>query len=172
MKLLVIVSALLASQVSAFTASLPSIRQRSTTSSALNLFGGGGGGGGDKKGPGMMDQLAMLKKAQEVATKKKKLDDELAKMEFVGESEGGKVKAHLKYVPSTNPMDPNPDYEVVSFDFDDDFYESSEPSDIAASVKVAIEEGVKTTNEAVVEKYSTLQADVMEAFKGGAPGSS
>ena len=40
---------------------------------ALNLFGGKKEGG--DKGPGMMDQLNMFKKAQEMATKKKTLKD-------------------------------------------------------------------------------------------------
>jgi len=164
MKFVSIASALvLVAQTSAFA---PSSRHQST-SSALHLFGGGDKKGGDAAkagGPGMMDQLAMFKKAQEMAQKKKKLDDDLMKMDFVGQSDNGKVKGHFKYVPISNPMDPNPDYEAVKFDFDDEFYESSSPSEIAAAVKAAINNGIEITNQAVAEKYQTLQADLMEAF--------
>src|SRR3569623_1777961 len=76
----------------------PMSQQPATSTSALHLFGNPKEGG-DKKGPGMMDQLAMFKKAQEMAQKKQKLDEELKKMEFPGASEDGKVKAVFKYVP-------------------------------------------------------------------------
>ena len=132
----------------------------STKSSCLNLFGSGGDKG-DKKGPGMMDQLAMFKKAQEMAQKKQKLDEELKKMTFEGVVEG-KVKATFKYVPISNPMDPNPDYEATSFEFDDAFFESASPDEIAAATKEAVFDGIANTNKAVAEKYSQLQGDLME----------
>jgi len=167
--------ALLLSQVavgSAFSLATPAATSttaataaRSTTS-ALGLFGGGGdkgGAGGDKKGPGMMDQLAMFKKAQEMASKKQKLDEELKKMNYEGVVEG-KVTATFKYVPIANPMDPNPDYEATKFDFDDAFFESATPDEIAAAVKEAIKNGIEVTNKAVAEKYQVLQQDLMEAF--------
>jgi DNA-binding protein YbaB len=134
----------------------------------LNLFGSGNKGGDAKgAGAGMMDQLAMFKKAQEMASKKKEMDAELAMMSFEGIGADGKVKAAFKYVPNTNPMDPNPDYDAQSFEFDDDFFESSSPEDIAAAVKEAILNGIETTNTAVAEKYAVLQKDLMEAFGGG-----
>lgn len=111
-----------------------------------------------------MDQLAMFKKAQEMAQKKKKLDEELQAMPFEGVSADGKVKASFKYVPNTNPMDPNPEYEPVNFDFDDDFFESSSPEELAAAAKEAIQSGIDNTNKAVAEKYSVLQTDLMAAF--------
>lgn len=180
MKLSVIVSVLLVSQASAFTASscssqytlTPASKQSSSGPNivALNLFGGGNKDG-DKKGPGMMDQLAMFKKAQEMATKKKKMDEDLQKMSFEGVSTDGKVKGIFKFVAITNPMDPNPDYEAVSFDFDDAYFEAASPAELAASAKSAIESGIEKTNMAVAEKYATLQADLMEALGGarGAP---
>lgn len=167
MKLVTIALVLVVAQTSAFVPSAPS-RQLSTSSasspSSLHLFGGG-----DKKtnsGPGMMDQLAMFKKAQEMAQKKKKLDDELTQMDFKGSSPDGKVTGTFKYVPISNPMDPNPDYEAVKFDFDDAFFASASPSELAAAVKEAIKDGIDKTNLAVAEKYQTLQADLMEAFGG------
>ena len=151
----------LALQASAFTTRKPAFSSSSTT---LHLFGGGAKEGGEKKGPGMMDQLAMFKKAQEVAQKKKELDTELAKMDFQGTGADGKVKATFKYNPSTNPMDPNPEYEVKSFDFDDEFYSSSSPEEIADAVEAAIMDGIENTNKAVADKYEVLQTDLMEAF--------
>jgi len=113
-----------------------------------------------------MDQLAMFKKAQEMAQKKKKLDDELTQVDFFGESPDGKVKGTFKYVPISNPMDPNPDYEAVKFEFDDAFYESATPAELSAAVKAAIMDGIEKTNTAVAAKYQTLQEDLMAAFGG------
>lgn len=162
MKLFAISTSLLAT-ANAFAPS----HQASTASTTLNLFGGGGGDkeGGDKK-PGMMDQLAMFKKAQEMAQKKKELDEELKKEDFKGTTEGCSV--NIKYVPVANPMDPNPDYEAVSFEFDDGYFDSASADEIAAACKAAYEDGMKVTNEAVAKKYSVLQESLMEAFGGGA----
>ena len=134
----------------------------------LDLFGGGGGGG-EKKGPGFMDQLAMIKKAQEIAQKRGKIDEELKKMDFAGESSNGKVKASFKYVPATNPMDPNPDYEAVSFDFDDEFFGSASPEDLSEAVKECIMDGIENTNKGVSEKYAALQEDLAEALSAMKP---
>merc|ERR1712113_1065651 len=68
----------------------------SQSATALNLFGSGNKGGDDKKAPGMMDQLAMFKKAQE-------MDAELSEMNFSGEAADGKVKVNFKFVPVKNP---------------------------------------------------------------------
>ena len=115
----------------------------------------------------MMDQLAMFKKAQEMAQKKKKLDDELTKVDFTGSSSGATVTGTFKYVPISNPMDPNPDYEAVKFEFDDAFFASATPTELADAVKEAIKDGIDKTNMAVAEKYQSLQADLMAAFGGG-----
>ena len=155
--------ALLLTAANAFSVGSQSSTRSSTTS--LNLFGGKKeGGGGDQKGPGFMDQMAMFKKAQEMAQKKQKLDEELTKLDFEGQGADGKVKATFKFVPIKNPMDPNPDYEATKFDFDDDFFESSSPEEIAAAVQESIKDGVEKTNLAVAEKYSVLQADLMDAL--------
>ena len=88
-----------------------------------------------------------------MATKKKKLDEELKKEPFEGSGADGKVKAKIKYNPIMNPMDPNPDYEVTSFEFDDAYFESSSAEEISAGVKEAIMKGVEATNEA----YTSLK---------------
>ena len=162
MKLSLLLSALLVSQASAFTAPLQPTSVKST--SALNLFGGGNKSDAEKKGPGMMDQLAMFKKAQEMASKKKKMDEELQKLNFEGASADGKVKGTFKFMPIVNPLDPAPDYEATSFEFDEAFFEAATPAEIAAASKSAIEDGLEKINAAVAEKYATLQADLMEAF--------
>eukprot|EP00529_Nitzschia_sp_RCC80_P036965 CAMPEP_0113455496 /NCGR_PEP_ID=MMETSP0014_2-20120614/8406_1 /TAXON_ID=2857 /ORGANISM="Nitzschia sp." /LENGTH=189 /DNA_ID=CAMNT_0000346929 /DNA_START=81 /DNA_END=650 /DNA_ORIENTATION=- /assembly_acc=CAM_ASM_000159 len=141
----------------------------STSTTELNLFGGGGAksGGGDaaKKQPGMMDQLAMFKKAQELASKKKKIDDELAAGTYEGSAADGKVKVVCKFVPSKNPMmEPNPDVEPTSFDFDDEWFESATPEELSAAVQEAINNGVEKTNNAMLERYQDLQASMAAAF--------
>ncbi|KAL3911127.1 MAG: hypothetical protein SGARI_001794 [Bacillariaceae sp.] len=151
-----------------------SLRQQQQQEQQLNLFGGGnkGGDAGAKKGPGMMDQLAMFKKAADMAKKKQALDNELASETFEGKSENGKVTAMCKFSPSKNPMDPQPDYETTGFEFDDEWYESSSPEDLSAAVKEAIMNGIEATNLAVGEKYKVLEEDLkgaMGALGGAAP---
>ena len=136
-------------------------------STRLNLFGGGDKSA--KKGPGMMDQLAMFKKAQELAKKKNDLDKELSEMEFKGTAEDGKVTAYFKFIPVKNPMDPQPDYEAQKFEFDDDWFEAATPEEISSAVKASIDDGFAKTNDAVAEKYQALQGDLMGAMGGGAP---
>merc|ERR1712137_954811 len=99
-----------------------------------------------------------------MAQKKNKIDDELKQMEFSGEGADGKVTAKFKYVPVQNPMDPNPDYEAVSFEFDDEYFESASPEEISTAVKDCVLSGIEDTNKAVAEKYAALQeifAEVM-----------
>ena len=136
-------------------------------STQLHLFGGGDKKAGAGGGGGMMDQLAMFKKAQEMSQKKKKLDDELAAMDFKGSDEDGKVTGTFKYIPVTNPMDPQPEYMPEKFEFDNDWYESASPEDIATAVQASIKAGMEECNKAMAEKYSILQSDLMEAFGGG-----
>lgn len=94
MKLSLLIVTLLSSSVTAFTVVSPSSAGSTT---ALSLFGGGDkGGGAAAKGPGMMDQIAMLKKAQEMAQKKNKIDQELKAMSFEGSAEDGKVTVTMK----------------------------------------------------------------------------
>jgi hypothetical protein len=143
----------------------------STSSTQLHLFGGGNrnkdAGGGGAAAPGMMEQMAMFKKAQEMAQKKGKLDAELAKIEFSGLAADGKVTATFKFIPTQNPMDPNPDYNANGFVFDDEWYAAASPEDLSAAVKEAIENGIKNTNDAVALKYQALQGDLMAAMGGG-----
>jgi DNA-binding protein YbaB len=136
-----------------------------TTTTKLHLFGGGnksGDGAIAKKGPGMMDQLAMFKRAQEVAQLKLKLDNELAAETFEGIGADGKVKAFCKMVPSKNPMDPQPDFEATGFEFEDEWYESATPENLSSGVMEALQDGRAKTEIAATEKYKPLE----EAFRG------
>lgn len=77
------------------TAFNPSVSyQRSST--LLYLFGGGNKDSGVAKKPNMLDQLALFKKAQEIAQKKKDIENELAKVLYSGTSTDGKVTATVK----------------------------------------------------------------------------
>ena len=157
--------ALLIAAANAFTVA----PQNGRTATSLNLFGGKKEGG-DKKGPGFMDQMAMFKKAQEMASKKQKLDAELQQEVFTGEGADGKVVVSLKFVPVKNPMDPNPDYEPTGFDFDSEWYDAASPEDISAAVTESLKDGITKTNNKVAEKYAVLQTDLMEALGQGQPG--
>jgi DNA-binding protein YbaB len=139
------------------------------TSQQLHLFGGGnkGGDGGAKKGPGMMDQLSMFKRAAEMAQKKQKLDTELAAETFEGVGADGKVKALCKFVPSKNPMDPQPEFETTSFEFDDKWYENATPEELSAAVMEALKDGTEKTSLAMAEKYKALEED-LKAVMGSA----
>ena len=150
----------------------PRVASTQTTTSQLNLFGGGAKKDGAPKQPGMMDQLAMLKKAQEMASKKSKLDQELSAMDFEGSAADGKVKATFKYIPSRNPMDPTPEYDAIKFEFDDAWYEAASTDDLNAAVKETIKNGIDAVNKGVEEKYEVLRGDIAETFGalGGAMG--
>jgi DNA-binding protein YbaB len=164
-----ILAMMIVGSASAFVAA-PSSRyycpssSHATTTTSLNLFGQGNKDGAKKGGPGMMDQLAMFKKAQEVAQKKQALDKELQEMDFKVTAAGGGVSAVFKYVPIKNPMDPNPDYEMVTLEFDDDYYESVSPEDLSKDIMAAYRSGVEETNKAVMEKYQSLTKDLGEVL--------
>lgn len=117
----------------------------------------------------MMDQLAMFKRAQEVAQKKAALDKELQAEDFSGSAADGKVTASFKYIPIKNPMDPNPDYELVDLKLDDAFFEESSPEDLSAAIQEAYTNGVEECNKAVMEKYQSLTSELSDVFGEAAP---
>jgi len=131
-----------------------------SSSSQLSLFGGGNKDGEAKPGGGMMDQLAMFKKAQEMAKKKQELDQELGAETFTGGAADGKVTVSCKFAPSKNPMDPQPDYLATGFDFEEEWYNSASPEDLSTAIKEALVNGIDNTNEAVKEKYKLLEEDI------------
>ena len=161
MKLTVVCAlfAVLPATSSAFTAQLPHTTGSQLPSTSLNLFGNKKEDDASKE-PGMMQKLAMLKQMQELASKKKQIDDDLAKSSFEGVSADGKVKAIIKFVPSNNPMDPNPEIDATDFKFDAEWYESASPEDIAKGTKEAYMSGVTSVNQEMAAKYSVFQADM------------
>jgi DNA-binding protein YbaB len=129
------------------------------SSTARSLFGGKKDGDG-KKGPGMMDQLGMLKKAQEVAGKKMAMDKELGKVDFVGESAGGKIKITVKYVPPL-PMQ-QPSYEATVFDIDEGYLNDPETDaeTLSADLSAAVKEAYRTATEQVTIKLTELTKEL------------
>lgn len=142
------------------------------TVTTLNLFGGkktsGDGITNQGAGKGVLDQLAMFKRMSEVAALKKKVDDELAAESFEGTAADGKVTVVCKFVPPTSPIDPQPEYEVASVSFDDEWYESASPEDIVEAVKAGIANGTEKTNARATEKYNSL-AGALQALSGPPP---
>ena len=170
MKVKVFSTALLLSGANAFAPSFVSksaVAQSTVTK--LNLFGGKK----DKKeggGPGMMDQLAMLKKAQEIASKKMAIDKELAAMEHVGTAADGKVTIVVKYI-APAPMQ-QPGYEPASVKIDEEWMNSVSTEDLNSALSEAMLAGLRKATENTAEKMQVLTAElgeVMGAMGGGAP---
>jgi len=152
---------------SAFTFStLPSntrsIARESTT--ARSLFGGKKDGSGDKKGPGFMDQMAMLKKAQEIATKKMAMDKELAQQDYVGEAAGGNVKVTVKYVPPL-PMQ-QPGYEGSKVDIDEAYLQNASSEELSDAVAEALRDAYKKCTTEVAMKLAELTKDLGSMMGG------
>lgn len=165
MKLSITTILLLTSNVSSFILSVPKISTITPSQTSLNLFGGKKEG--EKKGPGMMDQIAMLKKAQEVASKKMALDKELAQVEQIGVSSNEKVKATIKYVPPL-PMQ-QPGYDGAKFDIDEEYLSSASAEELSTMVKEALEDGYKKATVATAEKMQSLSAELGSILGGAAP---
>jgi DNA-binding protein YbaB len=142
------------------------------TSTALYLFGG------KKDTPkanapsnnpmgGMMDQLAMFKKAQELAKKKQDLDKELMNMDIVGSSDSeGNVKVTIKYVPAQLPINPSPGYDAVNIDINDDYFNKVSAQELSEALVVAIRDGETQANIAVAQKYKVLEAELGSLMGG------
>jgi DNA-binding protein YbaB len=65
-------------------------------------------------------------------------------------------------------MDPNPEYEVISIEMDDTYFEETSPEDLSAALGDAYKNGVEETNKAVMEKYQILSAELSDVFGGKA----
>lgn len=165
MKLSMFTSIVLLSNASAFA---PSMSTRTSTS--LDLFGGKKDGGDKAAGSGpmggMMDQLAMFKKAQEIAQKKKQLDDEIAKMEIIGSAADGKIKVTVQYIPAQMPTNPSPSYDATKIDIDEAYFESVSPSDLGTALVDAIRDGETAATKVVAEKYQSLDKELSSILGG------
>lgn len=160
---------LTATTATAFSTSrTPATIHQSSTS--LNLFGSKPKGEGDAaKQPGMMDQLAMFKKAQELAQKKKALDDELANETIVGSAADGNIEVTIKYVPPQLPANPTPGYEAADVNINEEYLNEVSSEDLSAALVTAIRDGETKATARVGEKYKALEED-MKGIMGGMGG--
>lgn len=157
--------------VSSACAFAPSIS--TNTSISLNLFGGKKDSAGKAaQGPmgGMMDQLAMFKKAQEIAKKKNELDQEIAQMEIIGTAADGKIKVTVQYVPAQMPTNPSPSYEAKKIDIDDAYFNEVSPSTLSEELVSAIRDGETAATKIVAEKYQSLDKELSSILGGLAGG--
>eukprot|EP00571_Detonula_confervacea_P015687 CAMPEP_0172297738 /NCGR_PEP_ID=MMETSP1058-20130122/653_1 /TAXON_ID=83371 /ORGANISM="Detonula confervacea, Strain CCMP 353" /LENGTH=181 /DNA_ID=CAMNT_0013006923 /DNA_START=30 /DNA_END=575 /DNA_ORIENTATION=+ len=170
---------LTASSATAFSTSRPgnAIGQQHTsqTSTTLNLFGSkpksDDSAGGPPAQPGMMDQLAMFKKAQELASKKNAIDKELAEEKIIGTAADGNIKITVQYIPPQLPANPSPGFESDGVEIDADYLESVSAEDLSASLVDAIRDGESKASEIVQQKYKVLEEDMKAIMGGGAPSS-
>ncbi len=165
MKLCIVSTALLISGANAFA---PALNAR-TTSTSLNLFGGkkeGGDGGGMG---GMMDQLAMFKKAQEIAKKKQDLDKQIADMEIIGSAADGNIKVTVQYVPAQLPANPSPGYDAVAIDIDEEYLNEVSCEDLGLALVDALRNGEESATKVVAEKYQSLDKE-LSGMLGGMTG--
>ncbi|KAL3768511.1 hypothetical protein ACHAW5_006707 [Stephanodiscus triporus] len=143
-----------------------------TTTTSLYLFGSKPKGeGSQSQQPGMMDQLAMFKKAQELSQKKAAIDKELADEKIVGTAADGNVKVTVKYIPPQLPVNPTPGYEAAEVDIDESYLESVSAEVLSTSLVEAIRDGEAKAAELVGKKYKSLEEDMMRIMGGGAPAS-
>eukprot|EP00804_Cyclotella_cryptica_P022878 CCRYP_005091-RA/>CCRYP_005091-RA protein AED:0.01 eAED:-0.01 QI:0/-1/0/1/-1/0/1/0/181 len=159
---------LTATSTTAFTAhSQQPLKILSRSPTELNLFGSKNKDASSPgQQPGMMDQLAMFKKAQEIASKKAELDKELSKENIVGTAADGKISITVQYVPPQLPMNPTPGYEAKAVDIDEEYLKEVSSEDLSAALVEAIRDGEKNAMEKVAEKYKSLEED-MKGILGG-----
>ncbi|KAL7543503.1 hypothetical protein ACHAXR_013178 [Thalassiosira sp. AJA248-18] len=175
-KLATLVTILLtASSATAFSTSRPGntlqkLSSTSSTSTSLNLFGSkpkDESADGQPAQPGMMDQLAMFKKAQELASKKNALDKELAEEKITGTAADGNIEITIQYIPPQLPANPTPGYDASGVDINEEYLASVSAEDLSTALVEAIRDGEKTAAEMVGKKYKGLEED-MKAIMGGA----
>jgi DNA-binding protein YbaB len=168
MRLIPYISLLLLATVSLVSVNgfvlLPVVKNSSFSTTKLSLFGGKKESG-DKKGPGFLDQMAMLKKAQEVAMKKMAMDKELSQISFVGEGgAGGKVKATVKYVPPP-PMQ-QPSYEGSAITIDETFLQSSNVDELGEAITEALSNAYQKASSEVTTKMTEFAFQMQDMMKG------
>eukprot|EP00581_Thalassiosira_minuscula_P002922 CAMPEP_0183742294 /NCGR_PEP_ID=MMETSP0737-20130205/64389_1 /TAXON_ID=385413 /ORGANISM="Thalassiosira miniscula, Strain CCMP1093" /LENGTH=179 /DNA_ID=CAMNT_0025977859 /DNA_START=61 /DNA_END=600 /DNA_ORIENTATION=- len=164
---------LTATSATAFSTSRPGnvvAQHHSVSSTSLNLFGSKPkeeGADGNQQ-PGMMDQLAMFKKAQELATKKNAIDKELAEEKIVGTAADGKIEITIKYIPPQLPVNPTPGYEATDVNIDEEYLGGVSAEDLSTALVDAIRDGEKVATELVGQKYKQLEEDMKEIMGGAA----
>lgn len=113
------------------------------------------GGGG-----GMMDQMKMFQKAQEIAKKKNNIDKDIANMDMIGSSVDGKIKVTVKYTAAKIPVTPQASYDIVNVDIDDVYFNEASAEDLSANIVEAVKAGQQVAAETVMKEYQSLQEDI------------
>eukprot|EP00985_Skeletonema_marinoi_P005080 scaffold2191_cov92-Skeletonema_marinoi.AAC.13 len=163
---------LTASSATAFSTTRISnvVATHQSSSTSLNLFGSKPKDPNAPEGapgqPGMMDQLAMFKKAQEIASKKKRLDDELANETITGSAADGNIEITVKYIPPQLPTNPTPGYEAAEVNINEEYLEGVSSEDLSVALVEAIRDGEAKATARVGEKYKELEED-MKGIMGG-----
>lgn len=116
-----------------------------------------------------MDQLAMFKRAQEIASKKNDLDKEIAEMEIIGSAADGSVKVTVQYIPAQMPTNPSPGYDAVNVDIEESYLEGASCEELGEALVNAIRDGETAATKVVGEKYKVLEEE-MQAMMGGLGG--
>lgn len=111
----------------------------------------------------------MFKKAQELAQKKKALDDELANETIVGSAADGNIEVTIKYVPPQLPANPTPGYEAADVNINEEYLNEVSSEDLSAALVTAIRDGETKATARVGEKYKALEED-MKGIMGGMGG--
>ena len=164
-KLATIATVLLAaSSATAFSASRPLIQTAQSSSTSLNLFGSKpkDESADAAKQPGMMDQLAMFKKAQELSQMKNDIDKELAEEKITGSAADGNIEITVKYVPPQMPTNPSPGYEASDVTINEEYLASVSAEDLSSDLVEAIRAGEKSAMDLVGEKYKALEGQMKE----------
>jgi hypothetical protein len=63
-------------------------------------------------------------------------------------------------------MDPNPDYAVTSFKFDDEFYNGASIAELSQAVTDSYKAGVAAAKADSEEKYKALAVDIQDMLGG------
>eukprot|EP00934_Nitzschia_sp_Nitz4_P004654 Nitzschia sp. Nitz4//scaffold254_size28068//14539//15144//NITZ4_008152-RA/size28068-processed-gene-0.7-mRNA-1//-1//CDS//3329544334//4644//frame0 len=143
-----------------------------SSSSQLYLFGGKKTESSVKREEEqakMQQQMELLQKAQQISAKKKAIDEELKQQPFLGTAASGAVHAHVYYIPSINPMDPTPGYDVQEFKFNTTWYDQVTAQELSMAVQEAIQKGIELAHDTVTERFSVLEKEIAEVMGAAAP---
>ena len=112
----------------------------------------------------------MFKKAQEIATKKKKLDEELSNETITGTAADGNIEITIKYIPPQLPTNPTPGYEAAAVNINEEYLNDVKAEDLSVALVEAIRDGESKATARVGEKYKELEEDMKNIMGGMAGG--
>lgn len=108
----------------------------------------------------------MFKKAQELAQKKKALDDELSNEIIIGTAANGNIEITIKYIPPQLPTNPTPGYEASNVNIKEEYLNEVSSEDLSVALVDAIRDGESKATERVTEKYKALEEDMRGIMSG------